>query len=334
MNILTTKSIYYNDVNLLPRVGCTRFSRKRIWDESFRVIVAPMTALIGESFVCAAARAGLSICLARKFELEEQVRMYRLFEENKKTYKQLCFVSIGVRQKLEKNRRYLEKEQINYGIDIANGYLNLADFGMPRSKRVVEDFYIGNINTADGFRHLLDYSRGENTYIRVGIAGGMGCATNDMVGVNRGAITEIDEIYKYRRNNAIKNAFIIADGGIKNPSYANKAFAAGADYVMMGGYFSNAEEAQTNIDGDGTYWGNASEKELSACNIKNTHSEGKVLKIKKDLVPLQKLVDDLWGGISSYVTYSGYNSLSEAIGNGIFEIKENSLDPRLNTLLK
>lgn len=334
MNILTTKSIYYNDVNLLPRVGCRLASRKNIWRETHRIIVAPMSALIGQKFVIAAAKAGLSVCLARKFYIKEQLEMYRDFYDNVVSDRQLCFTSIGVRQGLEQNRRFLEKNKINYGIDIANGYLELAGFGMPKKLTSVEHFYIGNVNTQEGFNHVLKYSRGLNTYVRVGIAGGMGCATNDMVGVNRGAITEIDEIYKYRRNNAIKKAFIIADGGIKNPSYANKAFAAGADYVMMGGYFSNAEEAQTNIDGDGTYWGNASEKELSACNIKNTHSEGKVLKIKKDLVPLQKLVDDLWGGISSYVTYSGYDRLSEAIGNGIFEIKENSLDPRLNTLLK
>ena len=54
----------------------------------------------------------------------------------------------------------------------------------------------------------------------------------------------------------------------------------------------------------------------------------KDLKITKELVPLENLVRDLWGGLASYVSYSGYNSLTNAIGNGVFEVKENSLPPR------
>jgi len=45
-------------------------------------------------------------------------------------------------------------------------------------------------------------------------------------------------------------------------------------------------------------------------------------KSNKDKVkPLKELVDDLWGGLSSAVTYSGYDTLSQFIGNGVFEVK-------------
>ena len=42
---------------------------------------------------------------------------------------------------------------------------------------------------------------------------------------------------------------------------------------------------------------------------------------------LNELVDDLWGGLASAVSYSGYKTLTGFISNGIFEIKENSLPP-------
>jgi hypothetical protein len=50
--------------------------------------------------------------------------------------------------------------------------------------------------------------------------------------------------------------------------------------------------------------------------------------IDDELRPLEELVDELWGGISSAVSYSGYNTLKRFIGNGVFEIKQNSLPPR------
>jgi hypothetical protein len=122
---------------------------------------------------------------------------------------------------------------------------------------------------------------------------------------------------------------IVADGGIKNSGYAAKAYGAGADAVMMGGYFVRAEEAETNIAGDGTYWGGASEKQQLIAQGKATrHSEGKEFKIEDPILSLEKLTSDLWGGISSAVSYSGFNSLENFIYNGLFEIKENSLPPR------
>jgi hypothetical protein len=122
---------------------------------------------------------------------------------------------------------------------------------------------------------------------------------------------------------------IVADGGIKNSGYAAKAFGAGADAVIMGGYFARAIEAETNLYGDGTYWGGASEKQqILATGKASRHSEGKEFKIDEPILPLDKLVSDLWGGISSAVSYSGYKSLTDFVYNGYFEIKENSLPPR------
>jgi hypothetical protein len=100
---------------------------------------------------------------------------------------------------------------------------------------------------------------------------------------------------------------------------------------MMGGYFVRAIEAETNLHGDGTYWGGASEKQqILATGKASRHSEGKEFKIDEPILPLDKLVSDLWGGISSAISYSGNDSLTRFIYNGHFEVKENSLPPRRN----
>lgn len=104
-----------------------------------------------------------------------------------------------------------------------------------------------------------------------------------------------------------------------------------SDYVMMGGYFSRALEAYTWLNGDGTYWGGASKKQQMLYGGVRRHSEGKVVEIDRSTtLPLTELVDELWGGLSSAVSYSGKQSLSEFIGNGVFEIKQNSLPPKNN----
>ena len=98
---------------------------------------------------------------------------------------------------------------------------------------------------------------------------------------------------------------------------------------MMGGYFVKASEAETHVTGDGTYWGGASHKQQILQNgKKHRHSEGKEFKVNEELKPLEELVDELWGGLSSAVSYSGCKSLTDFIGNGVFELKYNSLPPR------
>jgi len=187
---------------------------------------------------------------------------------------------------------------------------------------------MGNVHTERGFQMLsaIKTHKAFMRYIRVGIAGGSPCATNDSTGYNRGPITEIMEIEEYTYDSG---PFVIADGGIKNAGYAAKAFGAGADYVMMGGYFARAFEAETHLRGDGNYWGGASHKQqiLSTGKVYR-HSEGKEVAIVDELRPLEVLVDELWGGLSSAVSYSGYKTLGDFVGNGVFEVKQNSLPPK------
>ena len=116
---------------------------------------------------------------------------------------------------------------------------------------------------------------------------------------------------------------VAADGSIKGGAEAAKAFGIGADVVILGGYFANAEEAQNVIDGEYKFWGSASDYNQEKFGSKRRHAEGRVLEVdKNNIKPLKYLIDELWGGISSAVSYSGHLSLTDYISNGIFELKK------------
>ena len=332
--ILKTKSIYYNDVNLVAQ-PCKVRSRRDIPVELNRIIVSPMEAIVGKTFALKANELGLTVCLHRFCSIAEQVELY-----NSLPNKDNVFVSIGLND-WDRVDALAEIGATSWLIDMANGYMakEIDECVINLSERArIQHLMMGNVHSEYGFQLLANVACGKSfkRLVRVGIAGGSPCATNDSTGYNRGPITEIMEIDEHNPWDSASDAIfmrdkpsIIADGGIKNAGYAAKAFGAGADYVMMGGYFARAFEAETHLRGDGHYWGGASHKQqiLSTGKVYR-HSEGKEVPILDELRPLETLVDELWGGISSAVSYSGCKTLGEFIGNGVFELKENSLPPK------
>ena len=319
--ILKTKSIYYNDINLIAQPAKVE-SRTQVPRELNRIIVSPMHAVVGQTFSKKATDLGLTVCQHKFCDIDNAVLNYSVVP-----YKQNLFVSIGLND-WERARELAEEGATNWLIDCANGYLpqiREVIFRLIDSHKI-DRLMVGNIMSHDGVSLYKDFVKHiPEILIRVGIAGGSACATSDATGYNRGQITEIIECSDTADQYGLK---IVADGGIKNGNYAAKAFGAGADYVMMGGYFAKAKEAYTWENGDGTYWGGASTKQQQLYGGVRRHSEGKVYDVDRSTVKsLNELVEDLWGGLSSAVSYSGGKSLTEFVGNGIFEIKENSLPP-------
>ena len=319
--ILKTKSVYYNDVNLIAKPASIE-SRSEVPIELDRIIVSPMSAVVGTTFSKVATELGLTVCQHKFCDIDNAVVNYSSVPK-----KNNLFVSIGLDDWM-RAEELADAGAKNWLIDCANGYLPQIKSSIYRllSLHSVNRLIIGNVMTDDGISLYTEFTyKIPEVIIRVGIAGGSACATSDATGYNRGQITEIIECSEVADRFKLK---IVADGGIKNGNYAAKAFGAGADYVMMGGYFARAKEAYTWENGDGTYWGGASTKQQQLYGGVRRHSEGKVYEVDRSTVKsLKELVDDLWGGLASAVSYSGYKSLTEFIGNGVFEIKENSLPP-------
>jgi hypothetical protein len=328
--ILPQKSIYFNDINIVPTIGKVK-SRKDVIDEKFRIIVSPMLSLVGETFTKEAAKLGLSLTTPRYLPIKQKIKLINIFDQNKISNNQKCFLSIGLN----------ESDDDLAGINCSNILFDIANGYIPQLKEKVERVYnkigqfdnlmVGNVVTEDGVVNLVLNLQQfcKNLFIRVGIGNGKICKSSDSVGINRGNITELmecSEIKNLYPNK--KNINLISDGGISKGGFCLKAWGAGADYVLMGSYFSNALEAETNLTGLGVHFGCASERQNKLAGL-DRHSEGKEYKInEKELKPLKYLVDELWGGISSGISYVGCESVSEYIGNGVFEIKCNSLPPK------
>lgn len=338
--ILPTKSIYFNDVVLIQGIGVVK-SRKEVPRELYRLIVSPMPSVVGERFTVEAAKNGLSLCIPRLIDknhgIDYKIKLNKIFNENATDNRQKCFIGIGPNEDVA-NLKQLNKtfkHRINILCDMAHGTIPQLGYCLQRIAKYVkiDTLLVGNIMSDVGYKYIVDnilINRRicSNLIIRCGVGNGKVCATYDMTGVNRGSITELMEIFNFRYKYGAVKADICSDGGISKSGYAMLAFGAGADYVMIGSYFAKAQEAETNVIGDGTVWGCASDKQNKLSNL-NKHSEGKVNNIEKsEIRPLAELVDEFWGGLSSGVSYTGYGSLSRFIGNGLFEIKQNSLPPK------
>ena len=303
-----------------------------------------MHSIVGQIFANKALDLGLSVCLHRfDSTVEKRVQMLKdVFTNTKEPnmqkdvftnakepnmQKDRVWLAIGLRD-LDNVESFVNNGAENLIIDIANGYLTyLTDYAesiYKKSNKKIKKLMLGNIHSKEMIREYGDLSNRLQIplYYRCGIASGSVCNTQSMTGYNRGQITELMECAEAAQE--YDNLHLVADGGIADPSCAAKAFGAGADAIMMAGYFSHARESQHVIDNIYKFWGGASEfQQILTNGVAERHSEGKEKEINRDdLVPLKKLVSDLFGGIKSAVSYSGYNSLSEFIGNGVFEIKQ------------
>ena len=121
----------------------------------------------------------------------------------------------------------------------------------------------GNVVDEDGFRFLADCGA---DFIKIGIGGGSICITRETKGIGRGQATATIEVAKARDEYFKETGIyvpICSDGGIVHDYHITLALAMGADFVMLGRYFSRFDESPTNkvkINGHymKEYWGEGS----------------------------------------------------------------------------
>ena len=94
----------------------------------------------------------------------------------------------------------------------------------------------GNIATPEAAKYLLKLGV---DIIKVGIGPGSICTTRLVAGIG---VPQLSAILTVRNGVKNKNVKIISDGGIKYSGDLAKAFAAGADAVMVGSLFAGTDE--------------------------------------------------------------------------------------------
>lgn len=166
----------------------------------------------------------------------------------------------------------------------------------------------GNVVDKDGFRFLAEAGA---DFIKIGIGGGSICITRETKGIGRGQATAVIDVAKARDEYFEETGVYIpicSDGGIVYDYHITLALAMGADFVMLGRYFSRFEESPTNklmINGTFVkeYWGEGSNR------ARNWQ--------RYDLGGAQKLSFE--EGVDSYVPYAGY--LKENVQTTLAKIK-------------
>ena len=123
----------------------------------------------------------------------------------------------------------------------------------------------GNVVDSDGFRFLAEAGA---DFVKIGIGGGSICITRETKGIGRGQATATIEVAKARDEYFQETGIyvpICSDGGIVHDYHITLALAMGADFVMLGRYFSRFDESPTNklrINGNYVkeYWGEGSNR--------------------------------------------------------------------------
>ncbi len=166
----------------------------------------------------------------------------------------------------------------------------------------------GNVVDGEGFRFLAEAGA---DFVKIGIGGGSICITREQKGIGRGQASAVIEVAK-ARNDYFKETGIYvpicSDGGIVYDYHMTLALAMGADFLMLGRYFSRFDESPTNkiqINGNyyKEYWGEGSAR---ARNWQRYDLGGDArMKFEE--------------GVDSYVPYAG--PLSDNVRQSLLKVK-------------
>lgn len=166
----------------------------------------------------------------------------------------------------------------------------------------------GNVVDKDGFRFLAEAGA---DFIKVGIGGGSICITREQKGIGRGQATALIDVAEARDEYFKETGVYIpicSDGGIVYDYHMTLALAMGADFLMLGRYFSRFDESPTNKVNIGgnymkEYWGEGSNR---ARNWQRYDLGG------DDKLSFEE-------GVDSYVPYAG--SLKDNVGLSLKKVR-------------
>ncbi len=240
---IISDGITFDDVLLLP--GYSDFRRQDITlttrltkNISIEVplVSSPMDTVTESALAIALGQAGGIGIIHRNLTLEGQA------EEVKKTKEAGVKVgaAIGASPGFEARAEALVGQDVDViVIDTAHGY---ADYIIETIKYLKKtypktDIIAGSIATYDGAKALIEAGADG---LRVGMGPGAICTTRIISGMGVPQITAILETHRAAHDAGVP---VIADGGIKYSGDMVKAFAAGAETVMMGSFFASCQEA-------------------------------------------------------------------------------------------
>lgn len=364
--IIEQPQLDFDDVLIVPQRS-TLTSRSEITlERTFSFYHSPRT-WTGIPIMCAnmsfcsfemakaLARHKIIACLHKYHTVAQLTDYFNQYPENI----DYSFVSIGYK-KSDLNHllelKNIINKQPNICIDVPNGHM---DVFVKYCKRVRDHFpesiiIAGNVTNTSSTQELLIY--GGVDIVKAGIGGGSACTTRFATGCGIPQLScclENSYVAHGLQNGPKKLGLICSDGGHKNSGDVCKALCAGADFVMLGGYFAGCDEAEGEwqyehrraiVDNNGkilqewwqpidpgyhppekrktqfTYYGMSTHhtQEKYEDTIKAYRaSEGTKITVKYKGT-IDKIIQELLGGIRSCCCYIGASHIKHMIKCGQF----------------
>ena len=237
------EALTFDDVTLAPKYSeilpsevdtsiiLTKFLRLKI-----PLLSSAMDTITESKMAIAIAKAGGLGVIHRNLDIKKQIQEIRKV----KKFKLLVGAAVGAGPNEFKRAEAILNENIDMiVVDTAHGHTKkvaeIIKF-IKKRKNKKTALCVGNIATAEAakFLHKLGVD-----IIKVGIGPGSICTTRLVAGIG---VPQLSAILNVRTGVKNQNVKIISDGGIKYSGDLAKAFAAGADAVMIGSLFAGTDE--------------------------------------------------------------------------------------------
>jgi GMP reductase len=279
----------------------------------------------------ALAELGLFTCLVKSYDESELISFFNSSEIN---HRENVAYSMGITSAdFEKFRHVYEGGDVKLKyvcVDVANGYSERFSDFIKKLRDASPEIVIiaGNVVTGEMTEELILCGA---DIVKVGIGPGSVCTTRIQTGVGFPQLSAVIECADSAHG---LGGHVIADGGCTCPGDVAKAFAAGADYVMLGGMLAGHDQGggevitrfykTGEVNKADAGWDDVIEERKfvqfygmssKAANEKHfgglkeyRSSEGRDILVpyKGDIV---ETVQDLLGGIRSTCTYAGAKKL-------------------------
>jgi GMP reductase len=275
-------------------------------------IVASNMDTVGTLAMAKALAPDMMTCLHKYYAHDALIDFFR-----EDVHRGSAFFTLGIKDdEFEKLRKVKSKVPLRFVcVDAANGYTKYFVDRVKRIRQTFPDLTImsGNVATPDMVQELL--ISGAADIVKIGIGPGSVCTTRMMTGVGYPQLSAIIECADAAHG---LRGQVCADGGCRSPGDVVKAFAAGADFVMLGGMLAGHDECEGEwVEEDGerqmAFYGMSSRKALDkyAGGPKDYRaSEGREIKVRQK-GPVKETIREITGGIRSACAYVGATRLKD-----------------------
>ena len=246
--VLIKEALTFDDVTLAPKYSevlpsdvdtsiiLTKFLKLKI-----PILSSAMDTVTESKMAIAISKLGGIGVIHRNLEIKKQLQEIRKVKKQKL----LVGAAVGAGPKEFKRAELILKENINMiVVDTAHGHTKkvseIIKF-IKKKKNERTALCAGNIATPEAAKFLQKLGV---DIIKVGIGPGSICTTRLVAGIG---VPQLSAVLNVRNGIKNKNVKIISDGGIKYSGDLAKAFAAGADAVMIGSLFAGTDETPGKI---------------------------------------------------------------------------------------